>query len=245
MELPLRPLLIDCRIELRKALRDFDTHELNRRLNEVLEQLSTATPEKTTLIPQAQNRTAQQVAYAWQSACRRMKASEPERYRELYKEMTRLLDVQTFPDANAEMDVLKADLEEAEHRRDAANLARMKAQGLLNVLYKALATAAPDVAESKDLQETAIRRIQWLAEHGSNVADSSAVLRATELDAPIPSRLVLELVANGQRAFTKQQQEFIVGEAMVLTQWNHTPLELLERGEAWMAQLVLDQGSSD
>jgi len=41
MDLPLRPLLIDCRIELRKAMRQFDQSDLCHRLDTALAMLGT------------------------------------------------------------------------------------------------------------------------------------------------------------------------------------------------------------
>ena len=35
------------------------------------------------------------------------------------------------------------------------------------------------------------------------------------------------------------QLEFTIAEAMVLTGWAQTPLELMEQGEAWLAELIL------
>jgi len=60
------------------------------------------------------------------------------------------------------------------------------------------------------------------------------------MEAPMPGRAVLEAVIAGQRKFTKAQLEFTIAEAMVLTGWQLTPLELTEKGEPWLARLVLD-----
>jgi hypothetical protein len=51
---------------------------------------------------------------------------------------------------------------------------------------------------------------------------------------------VLEAVLTGQRKFNKAQLEFTIGEVMVLTGWQMTPVELIEKGEVWMAQTVLE-----
>ena len=47
-------------------------------------------------------------------------------------------------------------------------------------------------------------------------------------------------VADGRRALTREQREWCVGEAMVLTGFMHTPVQLLERGEAALARIILD-----
>ncbi|WP_332654509.1 hypothetical protein, partial [Brevundimonas sp.] len=63
--------------------------------------------------------------------------------------------------------------------------------------------------------------------------------KTAEMDAPMPGRAVLEAVIAGERKFTKAQLEFTIAEAMVLTGWAQTPLELMEQGEPWLAELIL------
>lgn len=139
----------------------------------------------------------------------------------------------------AELQRLRQDVEDAEHARDAANLQRMKVAGQLSTLHKSLAAAAPDITSGKDAQSDALARIEWLAHHGGGGSDSAAAAKAAEMDAPMPSRAVLEAVAAGQRNFTKAQLEFSIAEAMVLTGWAQTPLELQANGEPWLATLIL------
>ena len=147
------------------------------------------------------------------------------------------------PDApatnGAELDRLRQDVEDAEHARDAANLQRMKVAGQLNTLHKSLAAAAPEVSSGRDAQSDALRRIAWLAQHGGGGADGAQAVKDAEMDAPMPSRAVLEAVAAGERRFTKPQLEFSIAEAMVLTGWAQTPLELTANGEPWLATLIL------
>ena len=50
---------------------------------------------------------------------------------------------------------------------------------------------------------------------------------------------VLEAVIAGKRQFTKEQLEFTISEAMVLSGWELTPLELMAKGEVWLARQVL------
>ena len=133
------------------------------------------------------------------------------------------------------------DAEDGEHARAADKLARMKAVGQLNALYKALATVVPEVADNGDAQAIALQRIDWLATHGRPNPEAAAAARAAELEAPIPGRAVLEAVIAGKRQFTKEQLEFTIGETMVLTGWELTPIELVAKGEAWLARQVLNQ----
>ena len=139
----------------------------------------------------------------------------------------------------AELERLRQDVEDAEHARDAANLQRMKVAGQLNTLQKSLAAAAPEVTSGKDAQSDALRRIEHLAQHGGGGSDSADAVKAAEMDAPMPSRAVLEAVVAGERKFTKAQLEFSIAEAMVLTGWAETPLELQAHGEPWIAALIL------
>ncbi len=138
---------------------------------------------------------------------------------------------------------LRQDVEEAERARDAANLQRMKVAGQLNTLHKALAAAVPQVAAGTDAQSDALRRIEWLASNGGAGPDAALAAKAAEMEAPMPGRAVLEAVIAGERKFSKAQLEFSIAEAMVLTGWQQTPLELLEHGEPWLAELILKNQS--
>jgi len=131
------------------------------------------------------------------------------------------------------------DIEDAEHARDAANLARMKILGQLNTLHKSLAAALPEIVHH-DPQAAALLRIEWLLKNGSADPTAAAAAKAAEMEAPMPSREVLEAVLAGKRNFNKAQLEFTVGEVMVLTGWEMTPIELIEKGESWLAQQVLN-----
>lgn len=138
-----------------------------------------------------------------------------------------------------ELERLRQDVEDAEHARDAANLQRMKVAGQLNTLQKSLAAAVPEVAAGKDAQSDALRRIEHLATHGAAAPGAALAAKAAEMDAPMPSRAVLEAVIAGERKFSKAQLEFTIAEAMVLTEWAKTPLELMAEGEPWLAALIL------
>lgn len=140
----------------------------------------------------------------------------------------------------AQLQQARQDLEDAEHARDAANLARMKVAGQLNTLQKALAAAAPDGSQAPDPQVAALARVEWLTIHGKPDPAAAAAAKAAEMNAPMPSRAVLEAVIAGRRQFTREQLEFSIAEAMVLTGWEMTPLELTAKGEVWLAQQVLN-----
>ncbi|GAB2666620.1 hypothetical protein [Arenimonas aestuarii] len=145
---------------------------------------------------------------------------------------------------SAQRDRLRQDVEDAEHARDAANLARMKVMGQLNTLQKILAAAVPEVPSGKDPQSDAQRRVEWLLKNGGTDPSAAEAAKSAEMEAPMPGRAVLEAVIAGERKFTKAQLEFSIAEAMVLTGWQMTPLELTQKGEPWLADLIL-QNQSD
>jgi hypothetical protein len=163
----------------------------------------------------------------------------PERGDWLARIDTVLQALGTAPPPAAQLERLRQDVEDAEHARDAANLQRMKVAGQLNTLHKSLAAAVPQVDSTKDAQSDALRRIEWLASHGGADPGAAVAAKAAEMEAPMPGRAVLEAVIAGERKFTKQQLEFSIAEAMVLTGWQQTPLELMEQGEPWLAELIL------
>ena len=141
----------------------------------------------------------------------------------------------------AQLSHARQEIEDAEHTRDAASLARMRVLGQLNTVHKALAAASADFAGGGDgdAQHEALRRIEWLALRG--VSDPGAALAAkeAEMEAPMPSKAVLEAVIAGQRRFSKPQLEFSLSEAIVLTNWDMTPVEIMAKGEPWLAELIL------
>ena len=150
--------------------------------------------------------------------------------------LAKLLDAQA-----AQIARLRQDVEDAEHTRDAANLARMRVFGQLNTLHKTLAAATPDFEGDSDgeVQHVALRRIEWMASRGGTDPNAALAAKEAEMQAPMPGQAVLEAVMAGERRFTKAQLEFSVSEAIVLTGWEMTPIEILEKGEPWLAELIL------
>jgi hypothetical protein len=137
---------------------------------------------------------------------------------------------------------LRQDVETAEHDRDAEKLQRMRVLGQLNTLHKTIEAATPtfDGDDDGEPQHVALRRVEWLARHAGTDPAAMAAAREEELNAPMPGQTVLEAVIAGERQFTKAQLEFSLSEAMVLCGWELTPLEIMEKGEAWLAKLLLD-----
>jgi acetyl/propionyl-CoA carboxylase alpha subunit len=137
---------------------------------------------------------------------------------------------------------LRQDVENAEHDRDAEKLQRMRVTGQLNTLHKTIEAATPsfDGDDDGEPQHVALRRVEWLARRAGTDPQAMAAAREEELNAPMPGQTVLEAVIAGERQFTKAQLEFSLSEAMVLCGWELTPLEIMQKGEAWLAKLLLD-----
>jgi hypothetical protein len=141
----------------------------------------------------------------------------------------------------ARLERLRQDVEAAERERDAASLARMRVLGQLNTLQKTLTAASPDFQPDKDddAQHIAMRRIEWLAKRGGSDPAAALAAQAAEMEAEIPGQAVLEAVIAGTRHFTKAQLEFSVSEAIVLMGWEMTPVEIMAKGQPWLAELIL------
>jgi len=143
---------------------------------------------------------------------------------------------------------LRQDVENAEHDRDAEKLQRMRVLGQLKTLQKTIEAATPtfDGEDDGEPQHVALRRVEWLARRAGTDPTAMAAAREEELNAPMPGQIVLEAVVAGERQFTKAQLEFSLSEAMVLCGWELTPLEIMQKGEAWLAKLLLDHhGNSE
>jgi hypothetical protein len=142
---------------------------------------------------------------------------------------------------------LRQDVENAERERDAEKLQRMRVLGQLNTLQKTLDAATPgfDGVEDGEQQHVALRRIEWLARRGGTDPNALAAAREEEMNAPMPGQTVLEAVVSGERGLTKAQLEFSLSEAMVLCGWELTPLEIMQKGEPWLARLLLDHHATD
>jgi hypothetical protein len=140
---------------------------------------------------------------------------------------------------------LRQDVENAERDRDTEKLQRMRVVGQLNTLQRTIEAATPtfDGDDDGEPQHIALRRVEWLARRAGTDPAAMAAAREEELNAPMPGQTVLEAVIAGKRQFTKAQLEFSLSEAMVLCGWELTPLEIMQKGEAWLAKLLLDHHS--
>ena len=178
-------------------------------------------------VPVPETHAAQQVAYAWQVAARDLRFSHPELHAQLTEKVRKLLDAEVLDDPALEI-----------HRLQAA-MATMKAE--LDELRQALADAVPGIDNKVPAPEAARLRMRYLIDAGSRGSGIAppAHLRGEPHDVA-PTQAELVAVAEGRRAFTREEREWCVGEAMVLTGFQRTPVQLLEAGEPALARIILD-----
>lgn len=252
MATDIRALLEQCRQALQAADPGFAGSALALALDSALrEQLRAALPP----VAAGARTSAQQVAQAWQTVARGLKLSHPALYDELQARVMNLLNAGEVADPATELLALEAEVRKlrAEGEPLHAKLHDMvkraaDSQRALDALYKALAIAAPGVAGSTDAQTLALQRLEALVNERQQPAavapsrsgQAPAPARLQEADGPVPGMALLRAVVEGSREFSKEQREWMVSECMTLTRWEFTPVELLEKGDAWMAQRVLD-----
>jgi hypothetical protein len=244
----LRTLLIDCRIELRKLVRDFHKTELCERLDVAVQSLASASGVEVDLkqpvkADAAQNvkETSNQVALAWQTAARDLKFTHPTLYDQLSKKVMSKLGVKTLVDQVDELRQLEDTVGELKKHQEVADKARHAVEIERDALLGALASAVPELSDGGDRIGVALARIEWLKKQGGSNAGggkSSAASVAAEEENRIPSAEVLAAVATGARRFTNTQREWCVGEAMVLSGFQLTPMELIEQGDAKIAEII-------
>jgi len=247
----LRALLIDCRIELRKLARDFQKTELCEKLDLAIQAAAegnavhaavTAVNEAAPGVAPEKSQTSSQVALAWQTAVRDLKFSDPAIYTRLGEKVMRLLETRTLVDPATEIVQLEAQVAElrkalATHEAEAkAMLAEREA------LLGSLANAVPALKEGGDRLAVALARVAWLkseAGKAATAAESPVAKRAAEPQDTVPSPELLAAAAAGAANLSKEQREWCVGEAMVLTGFQFTPVELLEKGDSHLARLIV------
>ena len=255
----LRSLLIDCRIELRKLARDFQKTELCERLDLAIQ--AQANAKAAPAEPQAapvneaapglspeKSQTVSQVALAWQTAVRDLKFSDPPIYARLGEKVMRLLAAKTLVDPATEILQLEQQVAELRKAIDAQASEQQALVSERDALLGSLANAVPKLKDSGDRLAVALARVAWLkaeAEKAGTAAAKPNAQRAPEPQDTVPSPELLAAAAAGAATFTREQREWCVGEAMVLTGFQYTPVELLEKGDSHIARLILQarQGS--
>lgn len=247
----LRSLLIDCRIELRKLSRDFQKSELCERLDLAIQananaQVSSANgaePSGGEVPTSDKTQTAGQVALAWQTASRDLKFSDPALYARLGEKVMRLLGAKTLVDPATEILQLEKQLADM-HQQLLVHEKRQAAAAVeRDALLGALANAVPTLKDGGDRLAVALARVNWLkaeAAKAPGTASAAVAQRAPEPQDTVPSNELLDAAAAGAASLSREQREWCVGEAMVLTGFQFTPVELLEKGDAHVAKLILE-----
>ncbi|KFL36029.1 hypothetical protein [Arenimonas donghaensis] len=246
----LRALLIDCRIELRKLARDFQKSELCERLDLAIQQASNATlppPPGETAIeathapPSEKAQTVSQVALAWQTAARDLKFSDPAIHARLGEKVMRLLGAKTLADPANEILQLEGMVKAAEARIAELEKAIKSQEVERDALLGALAQAAPKLKDGGDRLAVGLARVAWLKTEAGKADNGAApARRAPEPQDTVPTPDLLQAAAAGAATLSKEQREWCVGEAMVVTGFQFTPVELIEKGDAAMARLILE-----
>ncbi|HRQ63756.1 MAG TPA: hypothetical protein PKZ76_02630 [Xanthomonadaceae bacterium] len=245
----LRTLLIDCRIAVRNASGNAGGEELIDRLDKAIQEVSRS-GAKSDADTKAKPSVAQKVALAWQTAARGLKISHPELYEQLSQRVMGMLDTRTLDEPTDEL--LRLESEAEKLRRNAAwtkgELDRLQAraeqaQESLAQLQEALAAAVPDLSRGDDPQMFAKLCIQELVRAAKRTGPGIKGESGAGQDTAVPSRTVLEQIAAGARNFNSGQRDWTISEAMCLTGWQFTPVELIEKGDAWLARLLLDKGN--
>jgi hypothetical protein len=237
----LRILLIDARIALRDVP-GFDDDPLRPRLEQAIRDIS-----EYVLPPPAANTktTAQQVALAWQTASRVLKLSHPPLYDELAAKVMALLDERELVEPVTELLQLDAQVKKLEAGQKSLQSRLLEltkksgdVQQRLDQLYQVLEAAVPQSLAADDPQALALKRVEALAAGGGKKARAGKA-QAVPVEGPVPTRAILDAVAAGARPFSREQREWCVAECLALTGWQFTPIELIERGDPWLAQQLL------
>lgn len=257
----LRDLLIDCRIELRKLVRDFQKTEICERLDLAIQTVSQmqATPGKAEAprprdetdnenpAPSVKSATTNQVGLAWQTAARDLKFSDPPLYERLSEKVMRLLEQKTMVDPVTELKQLGDELAAVRAKNFADAKLRTALENERDTLLGALAIAVPQLTDTGDRVGVALARIDWLIQHGAAKPAAAGAgggggtaPAGPPPEGPMPTPEILKAVADGLRPFSKEQREWSVGEAMVLSGFQYTPVELIEKGDAHIARIIVD-----
>ena len=229
----IRNLLLDCRAALRRADANFEKSPLRAQLDDTIIALSTGERATETAAPAVPGtRTAQQVAYAWQSVTRDLRNTHPDLHAELSARVLQRLDGQVLLDSGAEIDALQSRLSEHESRlRDAVTE--------LGALRQSLADAVPSLDGNVPAPEAARLRLRLLVDSATR---GGGLPKATPRESAggVLTRDELEAVASGSRALSRDERDWCVGEALVLSGFQRSPAELLADGEPALARFILD-----
>lgn len=210
----IRNLLLDCRTALRRIDKNFEDSPLADRLGEAIIGISRQhEPPPPSEVPQARPH-AQRIAYAWQAAARELRATHPEVHALLSKRVMERLGEEVLDDAEDEIETLRGHL----RLREAANAKLSQELAAAKAAVAAVA-AAPPLAPA------------------STAGGAAAAVQ--QEDPHVPSQALLHSVAAGVATFTENHRDWCLAEAMVLTGFELTPVQLAAEGDAALAARVL------
>jgi hypothetical protein len=242
----LRNLLIDCRIELRKYIKDFHKTEMCDKLDIAISHAGRPQAEASITEPAIganKTLTTNQVGLAWQRAARDLKFTHPELFEKLGQDVMRLLDAKSLVDPGTELELLGVEVEKMKATQAQQKKEQDAVAAERDAILGALATAVPQLDDSADRFATALARIEWLQ---TTVASKQAVSNSKNPgnepppEGPVPSDDVLVAIIAGNRNFTKDQLDWALGESMVLCGFQFTPHELIEQGHPHIAKIIQD-----
>ena len=244
----LRNLLIDCRIELRKYIKDFHKTEMCDKLDVAIANAGRPQAEAVASEPAIganKTLTTNQVGLAWQRAARDLKFSHPDLFEKLGQDVMRLLDAKTMVDPGTELELLGVEVEKMKAAQAILKKEQDAVVGERDALLGALATAVPQLDDSADRFATALARVQWLQTNAAakQVRTSKNTDNEAPQEGPVPSDEVLASIIAGTRNFSKDQLDWALGEAMVLCGFQFTPHELIQQGHPHIAKIVQDARS--
>lgn len=207
----IRNLLLDCRAALRRSDRNFESTPLAEILDDEIIRIGRESePPPPSEEPVAKPH-ALPIAYAWQAAARELRGSHPEIHELLSRRVHERLREKVVDDAGEEIDALRAQLEQRE-----ASCTKLEQE---------LAAARVEL----DI----VRRTPAMPPVGASGSPAAA------RDPRIPDREQLRAVANGTAVLSNEHRDWCLAEAMVLTGFERTPVQLIEDGEAALAALIL------
>jgi len=208
----IRNLLLDCRAALRRADRKFESTPLAEVLDDEIIRIGRESEPRPASEEPAARPHALPIAYAWQAAARELRSSHPEVHELLSRRVHERLREKVMDSADDEIDALRAELQKSEACRT-----RLE-------------------------QELAAARMEL------DIARSSPALAPAAIgggapqparDPRIPDQDLLRAVANGTAVLSDEHRDWCLAEAMVLTGFERTPVQLMEDGEAALAALIL------
>ena len=227
----IRNLLLDCRAALRRADPAFADSPLGAQVDDTILELGKAS--KVTEVAAPETRTAQQVALAWQTAARDLRFRHPELHAQLSARVLELLDMDELQDPATEIAALQRQLQQqaAQNEQDAAELVSLR---------QALADAVPRLDGNVPPAEAARLRLRQLVEAASRGGGLPKPAPAEAATGGVLTREQLREVAEGRRALSRDERDWCLGEAMVLSGFSQSPAQLLAAGEPALARTILE-----